>query len=183
MTTTVAPAPGPASESLHHQLEPVRDALLRDAAAEADRIVAAATKSARDVVAAATASADAEVAEALHRAELSAQAHSEQALARLRNDGHRVVLTTQQQLRQQLIGEVHSAAQDLRADPRYGALLDHLETLARSQLGDDVVVERDPEPDGGIIAEAGSRRVDYRLASLADRALDILADDVAELWN
>ena len=183
MTTTVAPAPGPAPESLCHQLGPLRDALLRDAAAEADRIITAATNSAKGVITTATARADAEVAQALHRAELSAQAHSEQTLARLRNDGHRVVLTTQQQIRQQLIDKVHSSTQGLRTDPRYGALLNRLEMLARSQLGDDAVIERDPQLDGGIIAQAGSRRVDYRLTALADRALDILADDVAELWN
>jgi hypothetical protein len=63
--------------------------------------------------------------------------------------------------------------------------LDHLETLARAQLGDMVAltIERDPEPYGGIFAVAGSHQVDYRLPILADRALDAMADEVASLWT
>jgi len=44
------------------------------------------------------------------------------------------------------------------------------------------VIERDPSPDGGVVARAGTRRVDYRLPILAERALDDLSDKVAELW-
>ncbi len=67
----------------------------------------------------------------------------------------------------------------MRDDPRYPALLDHFEAVAREQLGDDAVIERDPIPGGGIVAELGSRRVDYTLPQLADRALEVLADEVA----
>jgi vacuolar-type H+-ATPase subunit E/Vma4 len=183
MTTITAVPSGPASDTLPRKLEPVRQALLSDAVAEADRIVSTAVESATDLVAAATAQADAEVDRARHRLELSSQARADQVFARVRTDGHRVVLATQQQLGQQLIDTVHASVQELRTDPRYPALLDHLEAVARSQLGDHAIIERDPQPDGGIVAQAGSRRVDYRLAALADRALDSLADDVAQLWN
>ena len=48
--------------------------------------------------------------------------------------------------------------------------------------GSVAVIERDPDPAGGIVAELGSRRVDYSLPQLADRALDVLADEVARSW-
>ncbi len=182
--TTTTPAPTEsAPRTLVQALEPVRDALLADAETEAERIVAAAADAAHEIIATATAEADAVVEQARHRAERSARAHTDMVLARTRNDAHRVVLDTQHQLNRRLIDDVHVAARDLRVDPRYPALLDHLESLARNQLGDTAVIERDPEPDGGIVAEAGTSRVDYRLPILADRALDTLADDVAELWT
>lgn len=183
MTTTPAPSSDPAVGTIRRALEPVRDALLRDASVEADRIVSAASDAAREVVASATAEADAEVDRVRHSAKLAAQAHTELTLAQLRNDAHRVVLQAQEQLRHQLIDSVHASARLVRHDPRYPKLLDHLEAMARRQLGTDALIERDPETDGGVLAEAGSRRADYRLTPLADRALDALADEVAELWN
>ncbi len=181
MTTTVPTPTGTSQESLTQVLEPVRQGLLDDAKAEADRIVSAATRDAEEVFATATAEADAAVDRASHRAEVSAQTHADQVLARVRNDGQRLVLSAQEGLRQQLIDEVHTAARGLVEHPRYPALLDHLESQARGQLGDDVLIDRDPE--GGLVAVAGSRRVDYRLSALASRALEALADEVAELWT
>ncbi len=172
-----------APTALRELLEPVREALLLDAAAEADRVVAAATSEAHDVVASARAEADAQVEQAQHRTTLAAQAHEALLLARVRNEGHRAVLATRRRLEQQLIDEARTAVEGLRHDPRYPAVLDHLEAMARRQLGDDAVIERDAAPAGGIVAVAGARRVDYRLATLADRAIDALADEVAELWT
>ncbi|MGB5757865.1 MAG: V-type ATP synthase subunit E [Acidimicrobiales bacterium] len=181
--TVALPSPrNTEADTLGHALEPVRQALLADAKAEADRIVSAAVDAAAELIAQAQAGADEAVDQARHRAELAAQVYAEQRLAQIRSDSHRAVLDTQAQLGQRLLDEVHTAARALRGDPRYPALLDHLESLARSQLGDGAVVDRDPEPGGGIVARAGARRVDYRLVALADRAIDTLADEVAELW-
>jgi len=183
MTTASVPSSAAARDTLQHTLEPVREALLRDARAQAELIVSTATNLANELLTTAETEADAEVDGARHRAELAAQAHTQQGLAQARRDAHRVVLDGQNQLREQLLDAVHTSARQFRHDPRYQALLDQLEAVARSQLGDETVIERDPEPDGGVIAEAGSRRVDYRLVQLADRALDALSDDVVELWN
>jgi vacuolar-type H+-ATPase subunit E/Vma4 len=182
MTTTEHRQQDAREPCLAEVLEPVRIALLSDARAEADRIVSAATSAAETAVAKAEAESLAAVERAVRRTERSSLAHSKQVLARAGNDNHREVLSTREQIRQELINEVRSAARDLRHDPRYPALLDHLETLARSQLGDEAVITRDLDTDGGIVAETGRRRVDYRLPLLADRALDHLADEVAELW-
>jgi hypothetical protein len=81
------------------------------------------------------------------------------------------------------VATTRRAVLDLRADPRYPALLDHFEQVARRQLGADAVIERDPDGVGGIVAHQGDRRVDYSLAALADRALDTLGDDIERLWT
>lgn len=183
MTTTSAPPTEPTSATVRSLLEPVREALLSDAATEAARAIAEAATAASGIVAAAEAQADTEVERVKRRAELSSQAFAEQALAQARRDGHRVVLTAKRDLELHLHDEVHHAFEALRSDTRYPALLDELEVLARQQLGQAAVITRDPHPGGGIIAEAGSRRVDYTMTVLADRALVALADKVAKLWT
>jgi len=183
MNASVATERHPSPASLDQVLEPVRAALLADAGAEADRIVEEATRSATETMAAAETEAEATIERSRRRAELSSRAHSERVLARLRNDEQRGLHDAQLQLLSQLIETVHVSARRLRDDPRYPALLDQLESMARAQLGEDAVIERDPNPDGGLVARAGTRRVDYRLPVLAERALDDLSDEVAELWE
>jgi hypothetical protein len=68
-------------------------------------------------------------------------------------------------------------------DPSYPRLLDRLEELARAQLGADVVIDRDPPSDGGVLASSGDRRVDYRLDALAERAAIAIEDEVAASWR
>lgn len=183
MTSTLDRAAVTEAPDLEAVLQPVRRARLADAKTEADRIIAAATASAETMIADATAEADADVERARSRLERSARAHDEQLRSRIRDHERRSVLATQEQIRQTLIEAVHRAAGDLRSDPRYPMLLDRLEELARLQLGDRAVIDRDPEPDGGVVARTELRTVDYRLPTLADRALDALADEVASLWD
>ncbi|RLE20890.1 MAG: hypothetical protein DRJ50_10035 [Actinobacteria bacterium] len=164
-------------------LEPVRAALLADANAEAEQIVRDATRAADRLVNQTEHDAEAEVTEVERRGELSARARADQQVARARDEAHSIVLHTQEILHQQLADAARAAVLNLRNDPRYPALLDHFADVARNQLGDAAIIERDPEPDGGIIAVAGTRRVDYTLPALADRALDALADETAALWS
>ena len=104
---------------------------------------------------------------------------SDQRIANTRADAHDAVLSARARTHDRLVEAAHAAAMNMRHDPRYPALLDHFEAVAREQLGDDAVIERDPLSRGGIVAELGSRRVDYSLPRLADRALEVLADEVA----
>ncbi len=182
MSVSVPTEQHPSPTSLEQVLEPVRGALLADAGAEAARIVEEAARSATEVTGAASAEAEATIERSRRRTELSSRAHSDRVLARLRNDEQRGLHDAQQQLLRRLIETVHVSARQLRADPRYPALLDQLESMARDQLGEEAVIERDPSPDGGVVARAGTHRVDYRLPILAERALDDLSDKVAELW-
>lgn len=169
--------------SVEENLEPVRLALLADGEARARKIVSEATRVGDELVARAERDADAEVDTARRRNERSARASVDQALARARTDAHRVVLDTQAQNHRHLIEDVRDAARAMRQDPRYAALVDRLEMLATAQLGSTAVIERDPDTAGGVVAVAGNRRVDYTLTALADRALDTLADEVAQLWT
>jgi vacuolar-type H+-ATPase subunit E/Vma4 len=162
-------------------LAPVRRALLEDATAEGERLVAAATADAHDVVAAARADVDEAVERARHKAAAAAAARRERELATARRDAHGMILAERAALRRSLIDRVHAAVAALPDDPRYPELVDRLVRLARDQLGDDAVVTDDP--DGGFVASVGPRRVDYRLAALADRAVDAAAEEVAGLWS
>ena len=62
------------------------------------------------------------------------------------------------------------------------AVLQWLKALrARAALGPDAILTEAPE--GGLVAESGSRRLDLTLPTLADAALEAAADQVAGLWG
>jgi len=164
-------------------LEPVHRALLGDAQVEVDRIEQDAQRTADAVIEQAESDRDAEIERARRRGEASARSHAQDTLARARNDSRAIVLRRQEELRQQLVDLVRAEALQLRRDPRYADVLDRLESVARAQLGDGATIERDPEPGGGIIATQGTRRVDYSLPAIADRALDVIAEEAAKLWT
>lgn len=174
----------PAGESsTAPELEPVRRALLADAAAQAEALVEAAARDVEASIAEVEQECDEQVAEIEQRAARASRASLEQRIAGARADAHDAVLAARARTHDRLVEAAHAAAIDMRRDPHYPALLDHFERLAREQLGANAVIRRDPTPGGGIVAELGSRRVDYSLAQLADRALDILADEVAGSWT
>lgn len=170
------PRPTPATE-VERQLQPVRRALLEEAQAAAAQILAEARAESDQIVARAQAESDEAVGHARHRAALAAQQRNEEGLAAARREAHSSVLRTRAELRHELTAQVYAAAERLVTDPRYPALLDRLEELARAQLGQGALVTRDPRPGGGVVARAGSRQVDYRLRALADLALAAVADD------
>ena len=164
-------------------LEPVHRALLEDATTEADRIIAAADGEAARLTADAEAEAAAQIRRAEQRGATSAQVRADQTLAEARTDTHREILHVKDDIRRRLHRAAGAAALGLGDDARYPDLIDALEELARNQLGRTAQIERDPGGLGGIIAVDGSRRVDYTLPSLAERALESLADEVAPLWR
>ena len=92
------------------------------------------------------------------------------------------MLECKEDIRRRFHLAVRAAALDLEDDARYPDLIDMLEALARKQLGPAARIERDPGGLGGIAAADGSRRVDYTLPALAERALESVADKVALLW-
>ena len=52
---------------------------------------------------------------------------------------------------------------------------------ARLRLGEDVEITA--APDGGIIAHAPGRQIDYSLSTQVERCLAQLDDEVAALWS
>jgi vacuolar-type H+-ATPase subunit E/Vma4 len=165
------------------ELEPVRQALLADAQARADRILDDAVRGSDLETEGARQDADAEIERATRRGAATAQARISRQLATARDVAHHQILETKNDIRNRFRDAVHDAALDLRSDIRYPTLLDQLERLARDQLGAHARIERDPAELGGIVAIDGSRRVDYTLPALAERALDSIADRVTELWT
>ena len=51
----------------------------------------------------------------------------------------------------------------------------------RAQLGAGATITRDPPGEGGVVAEAAGRRVDYTLPALARLALADLGKPIEEL--
>ena len=164
------------------ELEPVHKALLEDAKARADHMIVEATREAALAVDEAEQEADTEIRRAERRGETSARARAEQTLAQARSDAHGDVLECKEDIRRRFHLAVRAAALDLKDDARYPDLIDMLEALARKQLGPDAKIERNLDGLGGIAAVDGSRRVDYTLPALAERALESVADKVALLW-
>ncbi|MDJ0348014.1 hypothetical protein [Cryobacterium sp. PH29-G1] len=137
---------------------------------QAQALVDAAQLKAATILAAATADGEA-----------AAQSESRMRSARVRRQAHEAVLTTRNALRLQLQGQVRESALALRTDERYPTLLDRLTERSRMLLGPDTTVTE--SPDGGVIAEAGSRRVDFSLPTLAAGTLDRMAPEVDGLWS
>ena len=168
-------------DELLAQLEPVRRALIEDAQAEADRIIAQASREAALTAEEAKREATELIGRAEDRGAAAAKARADQTLANARGDVHGEILRAQEAVRQRLHHAVRAAAFELRSDRRYRALLKEFERLARNQLGPNVQIEQDG-PSGGIMAIAGSRQVDYTLPAVAERVLDGVCDKVTLLW-
>ena len=180
MSDTVAPASTLPGEPTVDALVPVRRALLEDAEREAMAVIDAARAEGDERLLAARRQADEEVARARRRAELTAAARADRAVDVARRTAHTMLLGTDAEIWDELTDQVRRAAASMPDDPRYPALVDALERLARRQLGPEAAVDRCA--GGGLTAWAGDRRVDYRLATLADRVLDLIADDMEASW-
>lgn len=162
-------------------LAPVRRSLLtaahqeaadlrRDAAAKALAVLEAAQRDADRIRAAAA-------------AEGAATARSQAALrsARVRRQAHETVLTRRNALRLDLQRQVRQAAVELRTDPRYPRLLALLTEQSQALLGAGATVTESPQ--GGVVAQAGSRRLEMSLPVLAIRTLESMTQEVCELWT
>ena len=155
--------------------------MLDDASAEAERVVTAARDDADGRVEVARNEVRAAVEQARSRAAAARAASAEVAVGEARRQAHRVVLRARADVWYELVDRVVAAVDELRDDPRYPALLDHLAARARDQLGADATVEE--HPDGGIVARCGTRRVDYRLPVLARRALTRVTSEEVGPWT
>lgn len=180
---TVTSSASATATRANDEIAAVRRTLLADARADAERIVATARQEADDMIHTAVDEADAEVEQERRRSELTAQAYSNRVLARARNDARADVLRRQEALRLELVDRVRAAVLELRNDPRYPALLDRLEALAEGQFEEPPTIERDRDPNGGVVASVGTRHVDYTLPAIADRTLDALSDEAVRLWT
>ena len=186
--TTPRPERAPSARALPAQaaatLEPVRDALLRAARADAERVL----RAAREQAAAVLDRADAQGAgirdRAVREGEEAAADTARLLRARARRRARGVILQARAELAGAAEQEVRDAAARLTAEPDYPKVLDLLADLARRELGGSAgrVVEVEPGPGGGVTARQGSRELDLSLAALAQRYLDDRPEDLERLW-
>jgi vacuolar-type H+-ATPase subunit E/Vma4 len=164
-------------------LAPLREALLEAARTKAEESERRDSESAEARLAAAREEAERLVEEGRlvgERAAAREAARTRAAAVRLAREAG---LRAERALLDELRSRAREGALALRADPRYGLLLSRLAETARSQLGPEAELERDPAAVGGLIARAGARSVDYTLPALVDRAIETLGDRLQELWR
>ncbi|HSO03163.1 MAG TPA: hypothetical protein VLQ92_01685 [Candidatus Limnocylindrales bacterium] len=157
-------------------LAPLASALLDRARLDAQGTVARADEDAQALVARARAEADALLADA--RAMGAADGAAVTAAARMRaeRDARRITLEAESAAREDRRRAAREAVRGLRHDPAYPEMLEALRARATHELGPDVTVTE--LEAGGILAEAGPRRIEYSLDALADDLLDRMDSSV-----
>ena len=156
-------------------LAPVREALLRRARADAERLLADADDEATKVLGEAWAEADERIAEARATGRADADALAGAELARARRTARGIVLATQRDAYEELRRRVIAALST-------GQLRETLVTRATEVLGEGPLRVAET-PDGGVTVDRGDRHVDCSLAALADHALAALAGQLPGLWD
>ncbi len=162
-------------------LAPVRESLLATARATVEASADRARELARSLVDAAQLEADRIRVAAVADGEGAARSEALMSSARVRRQAHETVLAARNALRLELEEQVRAAATALRTDPRYPELLARLTERSHSLLGRHATVTE--SPDGGIVAEAGSRRLDLSLPTLAAETLSQRAAEMDALWT
>jgi vacuolar-type H+-ATPase subunit E/Vma4 len=162
-------------------LAPVRTWLLDAARADADALLAQAAAEAEARLARAQAEAAALVETARAEGEALGTEAAARELTRARREARARLLRAQADLLDRLREQARAAVLALRADAGYPALVEQLTARARAVLGPDAAVT---EADlGGVVGQAGSRRVDLSLPALAEWAIADLGAEVTRLWS
>ncbi len=164
-------------------LEAVQQATLADGAGEARQILAAA----RARAAAQLDRARGEAATLIERrraaAEQLADLEERELLAQARAQARTITLCAQRSVMLEAGRDARQAVRSLPHDHRYAALLERLAADARRRLAFAGPVEIAVAPDGGLLASAGSRAIDYSLSAQVDRCLHAMAADQDRLWR
>jgi cell division septum initiation protein DivIVA len=161
-------------------LEPVRKALHSAAEKQAAELRDDARSQASALLDAARAEASAILSTAAKEGEAAARSESALRSARVRREAHELVLAQRSSIRLELHRRVREAAAGLASDPRYAQVMERLTEQCRELLGRDATVSE--SPDGGVVAEAGSRRLDLSLPVLVEMTLDSMPG-ASELWS
>ena len=174
--------PGTAlAEAGQRALAPVRAALLARADEQAERLRAEATEQADAVRRAAATEAEAVRAAARTEGEAAARDAAAATLHRRRRQARALVLAAEQAAYAGLLEAVTDAVRARTAEPGWPARAERLAALAGERLGPDATVQ--PDPDGGLVARAGSRSLDLSVPALARHAVGELGDRVVRLWS
>jgi vacuolar-type H+-ATPase subunit E/Vma4 len=161
-------------------LEPVQSKLHAQAEAEAHTRLDQARDQAGRIRTEARARAAGILADSRAEGEEQARAAVAARVVRRRREARDVVLSVRRDLYDELRRASRDAARALRDSPDYPQILRLLTERAVAAMGADVAVQE--SPDGGVVAVAGSRRLDLSLPVLAEREVDRLGSEVERLW-
>lgn len=162
-------------------LQPVRAELLNRAAADGDRVIADARREAAAIIERGREQARQLTEKASVTGEAAGASAAAEQQAALQRGLRREVLAAKDDAYQQWRRRAREAVLRLRDEPDYPRWCRALRDAAAVALGDGAEVTEHPE--GGVVAQLGSRRLDLSLPAIADRALDETAADVDELWS
>jgi vacuolar-type H+-ATPase subunit E/Vma4 len=160
-----------------------RDALLADARASAERIVAEADAEARERVEAARRTAAELIAQGRARGEAEGRLIAAREAAQHEALARRQVLTARGAAYEELRRRASTAVLTLRQEAGYADLLERLAEAARRDLGDNADLEIDPPDAGGVRARTSTRLVDDTLPALAAACVEALGPRVSRLWE
>jgi vacuolar-type H+-ATPase subunit E/Vma4 len=163
-------------------LDAFRAALLAQARQTARQQIDEAERDARERVRDARQRAVRVLDDAREQGRQAAEHETRRLRAQARQEGREARLRTRRDTLAELRRRTLARLEEQRDTPAYQDLLDRLERLAREQLGSDAEVDTEPD-EGGLVARAGGRRVDYRLPAVVDRALQDMGDELEELWR
>jgi len=158
---------------------PVHRAAFADAHAEAERLRAQARERSAATLAAARERTEELREDSLAAAREEADEDARRVLSAARNSAHELLLSARREVYAAVARDAARQASSRRED--YHAVTERLIGDARRRLGADVEIV--DAPDGGIIARAPGRQIDYSLPTQVGRCLAQLEDEVAELWS
>jgi vacuolar-type H+-ATPase subunit E/Vma4 len=164
-------------------VDAARAALLADAQADAQELLARADQEAAEQLA----HAREQAASLLDTARADGAREATDRLVReragTRREARQRVLAARKAALDELCVRARDAVRALADEDDYPELIERLRLLATAQLGSDAAITVDPDGEPGVVASDGRRRVDYRLVTLADRAIEALGPEAGTLWT
>ena len=161
----------------------LREVELHRASEDADAIRRSGDARAEQILAQARADAAAIIARRIAAAERLAGLEESERLAEARAQARETVLRAQRSVLREARAAAHAAARGLVADVRLERVFERLAADARERLAIRGAVQIVADPDGGFVARAGSREIDYSLRSQVDRIVDEMAGELEGLWR
>lgn len=162
-------------------LEPLRRAIRESAEQRAEDLMTAGARDAEQIRAAAAQQAALIRSAAIAAGETIARDAAAARSAQARRAARGLVLAAQREIADNWSRRAREEASRLREDPGYPDILRRLTARARAALGSRAVIREDPR--GGLVAEAGTRRLDLTLESLADSIVTRLQQTEPAPWR
>lgn len=164
------------------KLDAFREAVLDEARADADRRLEEAERNADERTDDARRRADELLEEAREEGRRAADRETHRRRSEARREARERILRAHRDAVERARERSLEKLRQMQDHEEYEELMGRLEQLAHQQLGDDIEMERDAEI-GGFVARADSRRVDYRLPVLVDRAMEEMGSELRNLWQ